>query len=80
MGRFVLVQHEVAGIGRGRQKDELEDGVVWRAGEGPEYVCEGSSDQQRVIVRRGCKEPKSPTDVSRDIDHQVECLRLERYA
>jgi len=57
VGRFVLVEHEVAGIGRGRQKDELEDGVVRRTGESPEYVCEGSCDQQRIIVRRGYRDP-----------------------
>lgn len=39
MRGFVFVQHEVAGIGGGGQEDELEDSVVRRTGEGPEYVC-----------------------------------------
>lgn len=57
--RFVLVQHEVAGIGRGRQKDELEDSVVRPMGEVPEYICSGSCDQQRIIVREAVKNPNN---------------------
>lgn len=57
MCRLVVVEHEVDGVGRSADEDDLEDGVVERLGfvEGPEEV-----------------------DVTREVDDQVEELRLER--
>ena len=40
MGGFVVVEHEVDGVGLEAQEEELEDGVVEGAVV-PEYVCVG---------------------------------------
>lgn len=40
VGGFVVVEHEVDGVGLETEEEELEDGVVEGAVV-PEYVCEG---------------------------------------
>lgn len=40
MGRFVVIQHQINGVGGGAYEDDLEDGVVERSRvvEGPDEV------------------------------------------
>ena len=40
VGGFVVVEHEVDGVGLEAEEEELEDGVVERAVV-PEYICVG---------------------------------------
>jgi len=39
VGRFVVVEHDIEGVSRGTDEDDLEYGVPSAVGEGPKQIC-----------------------------------------
>lgn len=85
MGWFVLVKHEIDDVALCSNEDDLQRRVPRRGGEGPEQICvlwsvPFSSKYCCCHSSTAAVWASVLTNISCDVDNEVEGLRFERYA
>lgn len=73
VGGFVVVEHEVEGVGLGGEEEDLEGGVPKRAGgEGPEDVCETATALVILALLESARAREDTrTEVACCVDHHI---------